>query len=88
MNVELPRITARVNLETQELLKQASALLGISSINAFVVSAAIEKAKRVIEEEHKLVLSQKDAMLFLSALDEPVTVNARLEQAFKNYETK
>ena len=88
MTVEPPRITARVNLETQELLKQASALLGISSINAFVVSAAIEKAKKIIEEESKMTLSQKDTMLFLSALDEPVRVNERLTQAFKNYEEK
>jgi len=88
VTVEPPRITARVNLETQELLKQASALLGISSINAFVVSAAIEKAKKIIEEESKMTLSQKDTMLFLSALDEPVRVNERLTQAFKNYEEK
>ena len=42
-----PRITARVDPDTQALLSEAAALSGISSINSFVLSAAIEKAKGI-----------------------------------------
>ena len=88
MKVEQPRITARVDLETQELLKEASALIGISSINAFVLSAAIEKAKRIIDEEKRMKLSYEDAQLLVNVLDEPVVLNRRLVKAVRNYDAK
>ena len=87
MQVNNPRITARVDIDTQELLSKAAALMGISSINSFVLSAAIEKAKKIIQKENSLKLSHRDAMLFVDALDAP-QVNSRLKQAMKNYENK
>lgn len=38
----LPRSTARINLDTQALLSKAAAIKGVSSINSFVLNAAIE----------------------------------------------
>ena len=85
MNANLPRITARVDIDTQELLLKAAALIGISSINSFVLNAAIEKAKKIIEKEDALKLSYRDAMLFVNALDTP-KANPRLSEAKKNYD--
>ena len=65
--VTLPRITARVDVDTQELLTQATAIAGMTSINSFVLSAAIEKAKQIIEREQTLKLSQDDASLLMEA---------------------
>jgi len=87
MNTNSPRITARVDIDTQELLSKAAALMGISSINSFVLSAAIEKAKKIIQKENSLKLSHRDAMLFVDALDAPQS-NARLSQAIKSYQNK
>jgi len=87
MQVTTPRITARVDVDTQELLSKAAALMGITSINSFVLSAAIEKAKNIIQKEHTLKLSHRDTMLFMDALDTPQT-NSRLQQAKQNYEHK
>jgi len=87
MNANTPRITARVDLDTQELLSKAAALMGISSINSFVLTAAIEKAKKIIQKENTLKLSYRDTMLFIEALDNP-QANLRLKKAIKNYETK
>jgi len=84
MNAKTPRITARVDLDTQELLSKAAALVGISSINSFV---SIEKAKKIMQKENTLRLSARDAMLFVDALDDP-QANPRLKQAMKNYENK
>lgn len=86
--VSSPRITARVSVDTQELLSRAAALMGISSINSFVVSAAIEKAKKIMAEEEALTLSKKDAMLFMDALDRPAKPNKKLNEAFVTYEKK
>ena len=83
-----PRITARVSLDTQELLSKAAALIGISSINSFVLNAAIEKANMIIENENIIKLTQKDATLFIDALEAPATANEHLSEAFKNYNDK
>ena len=83
-----PRITARVTPDVQALLSKAAALMGVSSINAFVLSSAIEKAHSIMEREESLKLSEEDAALFLDALDKPATANAKLSKAFKAHEKK
>lgn len=84
----LPRITARVDTHTQELLSQAAIISGMSSINAFVLSAAVEKAKQIMERECLLKLSQRDAMALINALDKPAQSHLRLQQAAKRYDSK
>ncbi|RTR36717.1 DUF1778 domain-containing protein [Shewanella canadensis] len=88
MATTLPRITARVDVDTQDLLTRAAAIAGMSSINSFVLSAAIEKAKQVIDREQTLKLSQADAMLLMEALDRPATPNPKLKAASDRYESK
>lgn len=88
MAVTLPRITARVDANTQDLLNKATALAGMPSINSFVLNAAIEKAKQVIEREQTLQLSQADAILLMEALDRPATPNAKLKAAARRYKSK
>lgn len=80
-----PRITARVSADTQALLSKAAALTGISSINSFVLSAAIEKATKIMEREAVLTLSKRDALLFVEALDAPAIANKKLSEAFESY---
>ncbi|MGX9462876.1 type II toxin-antitoxin system TacA family antitoxin [Shewanella sp. A14] len=88
MATTLPRITARVDVDTQDLLTKAAAIAGMSSINSFVLSAAIEKAKQVIEREQTLKLNQTDAMLLMEALDSPTAPNSKLKAASERYESK
>jgi uncharacterized protein (DUF1778 family) len=88
MNAILPRITARVDTDVQALLAQAAAIVGISSINSFVLNAAIEKAKLILEQERTLKLSQRDALLLVEALDAPVKKHVRLQRAAERYWSK
>jgi uncharacterized protein (DUF1778 family) len=88
MATTLPRITARIDIDTQKLLFQAAAIVGFSSINSFVLNAAIEKAKKIIEHESSLKLSQRDATMLVNALDAPTTSNLRLQQAAERYARK
>jgi len=83
-----PRITARVTPDVQALLSKAAALMGVSSINSFVLSSAIEKAQSIMEREESFTLSKQDSILFLEALDKPTITNTRLSKAFKEYEKK
>ena len=86
MTTPLPRITARVDSDTQALLSQAAAVSGLPSINAFVLSAAVEKAKKIIEHERSLKLTERDAMMLVNALDANAKVHSRLQQAAERYD--
>jgi uncharacterized protein (DUF1778 family) len=88
MATTLPRITARVDIDTQDLLIKAAALAGMPSINSFVLSAAIEKAKQVIEREQALKLSETDAMILMKALDKPARAVSKLQAAATRYQDK
>jgi len=88
MTTALPRITARVDMDTQELLTQAAAIAGMSSINSFVLSAAVEKAKTIMERERALQLSQQDTMTLMAALDQPAKPNSKLQSAATRYKNK
>jgi len=88
MNANIPRITARVDAETQHMLSQAAALSGMSSINSFVLNAAIEKAKNIIEREQQIKLSRQDAIELVNALDNEAKAHPRLQQAVERYITK
>ena len=88
MTTTLPRITARVDFDTQALLQQAAAISGISSINSFVLNAAVEKAKRIIEHEQALKLSKRDAVALIKALDSDDKPNLRLQQAAQCFADK
>ncbi len=61
---------------------------GMTSINSFVLNAAIDKAKQIMERERALKLSQRDAMMLADALDAPTKPNARLQQAAERYKAK
>ncbi|MGS0535827.1 type II toxin-antitoxin system TacA family antitoxin [Pseudoalteromonas sp. SaAl2] len=88
MTTALPRITARVDSDTQELLSKAAAIAGMSSINSFVLSAAVEKAKTIMERERALQLSQQDTMTLMAALDQPAKPNSKLQSAATRYKNK
>lgn len=81
-------IDARVDVYTFDLLKEATSISGFSSINSFALSAAVEKAKQIIEHEQMLKLGQTDALLLMNALDRPVTENSKLRAAAKRYDSK
>lgn len=86
-SVSLPRITARVDVDTQDLLSKAAALSGLTSINAFVLNSAIEKARQIVEKEEQMQLTKQDAMRLVEVLEKPAQSNPKLQSAFARYET-
>ena len=88
MAASSPRITARIDTEIQHLLLQAAASSGMTSINAFVLNAAVEKGKTIMERERALKLSERDAVALVEALDVPGRPHSRLQQAANSYLSK
>lgn len=77
-----PRITARIDLQTQDLLKEAAQLAGISSINSFVLQAALKEAKAIIEQEQAIKLSREAGLRLMDALNDSPQANDKLRQLF------
>lgn len=53
-----------------------------------MLSAAVEKAKTIMERERALQLSQQDAMTLMTALDQPAKPNSKLQKAASRYMDK
>jgi uncharacterized protein (DUF1778 family) len=82
--IDRARVSTRLPAEAQLTLQQAADLSG-STLNQFMLQAAIEKAARVIEQESVLTLSSADTAVLLNALEDPAKPNRALQQAMKNY---
>lgn len=81
---ERGRITARAPQPIVDELEEAAALVGIT-LNQFIVQAASEKARTIIESYTRIELSRRDAAFVASLLDSPPAPNAALKKAAQNY---
>jgi uncharacterized protein (DUF1778 family) len=81
---EKERITARVSSNVAEILNAAAELTG-TTMNGFVVQAALEKAQKIVDRENRTMIGKNDAAMLLNLLDNPGKPNAALEQAFKRF---
>jgi uncharacterized protein (DUF1778 family) len=61
-------------------LEEAAELAG-TTVGEFVVAAALAKAVEVLERDHVIRLSKRDAARLLELLDQPPPPNARLKRA-------
>ncbi len=78
------RLEARVSSPQKSLLVSASRLEG-RSITDFVVSCAVENARRVIREHERVLLNERDQKTFVDALLHPPAPNKFLRAAYKRY---
>jgi uncharacterized protein (DUF1778 family) len=81
---ERERITARVSSAVAETLNEAADLTG-TTINNFIVQAALKEAQRVIDREKTISVSRNDAAMLLSLLDSPPATNSTLTRAFERF---
>ena len=78
------RLEARISVEQKTVLQQAAALSG-RTLSEFVVASAQEAASRVIQEHETIRLSRTEQIVFVRALVNPPSPNARLRKAVAAY---
>ncbi|MEM7503791.1 MAG: DUF1778 domain-containing protein [Pseudomonadota bacterium] len=78
------RLEARIDPDTQALLKRAAELQG-RSLSDFVVGAAREAALSTIAEMEAIRLSAEAQKTFVNALLNPPKANAALKRAAKRH---
>lgn len=66
--IKQERIDLRTTLEIKQTLVRAAAHRG-TSVSAFLLDAAQQQARKILEEEETIVLSPEDWVAFSSILD-------------------
>ena len=79
------RITARAPQPVVDELEEAAALVGVT-VNQFIVQAASEKARTIIDSFTRIELTRRDAVFIANLIDAPPPPNAALKRAVQRYE--
>lgn len=79
------RITARAPQPIVDELEEAAALVGVT-VNQFIVQAASEKARTIIDSFTRIELTRRDAVFIANLMDAPPEPNAALRRAAQKYE--
>jgi uncharacterized protein (DUF1778 family) len=78
------RVTARISPNVQEILQRAAELSG-ATLNQFMIQAALKEAKKIIEDERVIILSESDANQVFSLLENPPAPNTNLKAAMNKH---
>lgn len=76
------RFDLRLEIDEKELFSDAAALMG-TTVAAFVRAAAKEKARALLQQERRIVLSPRDMSALAAALDNAFEPNNALRAAIK-----
>lgn len=79
------RLEARITADQKALIERAASVQG-RTVTDFVVATLQEAAKQAIAEHTVWKLTQEQQKIFIDALMEPPSPNARLREAHKRYQ--
>ena len=78
------RLTTRITPHVLDTLQVAADLVG-STLNQFVVQAALERAEKVIESQSTITLTRRESLRLLELLDAPPLRKDKFTQAEARY---
>jgi uncharacterized protein (DUF1778 family) len=82
---EYARFDARL-LKSQKLLFEKAAYLGgYRNLTDFVIHTAQEKAIKIIEENERIITSERDSQIFYDAITNPKEPSDALKKAYNDY---
>lgn len=82
MTTATARFDLKLKQDEKQLFSEAAALMGTTTAG-FVRAAAKEKARALLEQETRVVMSVKDFAKFAAALNKPFAPNESLRKALK-----
>lgn len=81
INTDKARFDTRLSKEQKEFFERAVVIGGYRNLTDFIVLTAQEKAKQIIAENEKILVSQKDSAIFFDAIMNPPKPNQNLIDA-------
>lgn len=69
-HIDSARINLRTSPEAKALIERAAAIMG-STVSGFMLQNAYEAASRLIEQQERITLSDRDRDAFLDAIENP-----------------
>jgi len=82
---EKARFDTRLPKEQKMLFERAARLGGYRSLTDFVILAAQQRAKEIIEEREQVLASKRDSKIFFEAITNPGKPNEELLSAANEY---
>ena len=76
------RFDLKLDAEDKDLLARAASLMG-TTMSGFVRSAAKEKAQTLLDQESRVILSQRDFVAFNTAIQGAFAPNPALQSALQ-----
>ena len=76
------RFDLKMDVEEEDVVSRAAALMG-TTMAAFVRTAAIEKARELLDRESRITMTAQDFQAFTTALDGAFMPNAALQNAMR-----
>ena len=81
------RINLRLKHNAKLMLERAASFEG-QTISKFVLSSALARAEKTIQEHELMILNTRDSEAFFNALAAPVEFNKKLVAALKEHERR
>jgi len=79
------RVTARIPRANRLIIERAAAVYG-ATLNQFIVQSALDRAGEILKREETLQLSERDAVTFLNALENPPQPSEQLIAALQAHD--
>ncbi len=81
------RINLRLKSSAKHLIERAAGFEG-KTVSHFILTSAMERAEKAVQEHEMMTLSAKNAEAFFDALSAPVRFNRRLTEALEEHEKR
>jgi len=82
---EKARFDTRLSKEQKSLFEKAAHLGGFRNLTDFIISTLQQRSKEIIEENDKVIASQKDSEIFFNALSSDYKPNEKLSRAAEDF---
>ena len=80
---KIDRIDLRITKDQKEVLARAAGLSGLS-LSSFLVTKALDEARKIVSRSDSIVLTDRDRDLFFSLLKRPPKPNKNLVKLIQN----
>ena len=81
------RIEIRLTAQDKALFKRAQVLSGDKSVSSFILRIVKNHAQKLIAENDRILVSERDQAVFFEAVLGEVKPNAALKQAFDRHQS-